>query len=133
MIDLRMMLRLLVVLSPKEFYIELGSINALFGNKEIEVGQIFDEVLFLLKEFFIQRNLDGKSLFRVLIKEKMKGQEIQEEILWKIFELIFTVGYMIRSHDIFDLALIHAKKENGLFEEEVKEYEVNSMLTKSVI
>ena len=58
----------------------------------------------------MSRNLEGKSLFRVLIKqttEQSKAKSpIAEEILWKVFELVFAVAFFNRSDsNIFKMAL----------------------------
>ena len=79
----------------------------MYANTEVDNLSLFDEILHLLKEFFIQRNLDGKSLFKVLSKEKGKGKYISEEILFKVLELIFTVSFMKKTHSFFDFALNH--------------------------
>lgn len=58
-----------------------------------------DEILYQMKAFFIARNLDGKSLFRVLIKKagSDKKASVPDEILWKILELTFVVAFIARS------------------------------------
>ena len=78
-------------------------------------------MLFQIKAFFIQRNLDGKSLFRVLSKQvhsnwdaygsdssRTKGltggasrnsdntESIKEEILWKVYEMIFVIAFFCK-------------------------------------
>ena len=44
----------------------------------------------------MSRNLDGKSLFRVLIKKT--DSQIPEEVLWKVFELIFAVAFFTKEN-----------------------------------
>ena len=88
-----------------------------------------DELLYQLKAFFLARNLDGKSLFRVLIKKAGidKKAPVPQEISWKILELIFVVFFICRDKSeecIYSLAL------NGLNN---KSQEINSLLSKSVI
>lgn len=68
MLSPKLMLSLLVVLGPREFSNDAGSTKQLIETKEIEDPQVLDEILFQMKAFFIARNLDGKSLFRVLVK-----------------------------------------------------------------
>jgi len=62
------MFGLLVLICPTDFYIECGSIKDLSESK-MDNTQVFDEMLYQIKSFFIQRNFDGKSLFRVLSKQ----------------------------------------------------------------
>ena len=67
------MLSFLTVICPKEFFITAGSIKDVFNEKNGEEDlQIFEEIIFQIKEFFINRNLDGKNLFRMLSKQAHK-------------------------------------------------------------
>lgn len=68
-LDLRFMLSFLTVVCPKEFFIAAGSMKNILGSQKKDANlQFFEEIIFQIKEFFINRNLDGKSLFRVLSK-----------------------------------------------------------------
>ena len=69
LLNLRFMLSFLTVICPREFFIRAGSIKDVFNEKHGEEDlQLFEEIIFQIKEFFINRNLDGKNLFRVLSK-----------------------------------------------------------------
>lgn len=73
LLDLRFMLSFLTVVCPKEFFIAAGSIKDILSKENKDENlQIFEEIIFQIKEFFINRNLDGKSLFRVLSKQAQK-------------------------------------------------------------
>ena len=71
------MMYMLTMIFPSEFHIDFaGTIENLF--RDVQDGQadfaflseldITEEILQQLKLFFIQRNFDGKNLFRVLSK-----------------------------------------------------------------
>ena len=66
-LDLKFMLAFLVVINSREFSIQIGSVSDLVS---LNVEQpIFDEILSQMKTFFINRNLDGKGIFKVLSKQ----------------------------------------------------------------
>ena len=67
LVDLRLMISLLVIFAPNDFHIQDGTIKDLMEADHDE-QQLFDEVLYQIKEYFQSRNYEGKSLFRVLIK-----------------------------------------------------------------
>lgn len=127
-LNLRFMLCFLAVICPKEFFITAGSIkDVLSDQKKEEDLQIFEEIIFQIKDFFIHRNLDGKSLFRVLSKQAQKYfsdkskdslntsnefnySQYKDELLCKVFELVFVVAFFCkesshRSQCIFDKAI----------------------------
>lgn len=68
-----------------------------------------------MKTFFINRNLDGKGIFKVLSKQAQvsHGQStlMREEILWKLFELVFAIAFFSKDaknsefSEIFNMAL----------------------------
>ena len=64
-----MMFMLLLVVSPNDFYLDnevqddFDSINKIEDDMEI-----IDHLLQQLKQFFYLRNLEGKSLFKILSK-----------------------------------------------------------------
>ena len=71
------MMYMLTMIFPTEFHIDFaGTIENLFreeqdGNADyafLSEVDITEEILQQLKLFFIQRNFDGKNLFRVLSK-----------------------------------------------------------------
>lgn len=71
-LDLKFILSFLTIMVPYEFTTQMGSITSLKGSL-VEDRIIFDEIIQQMKTFFINRNLDGKGLFRVLAKQ---AQEI---------------------------------------------------------
>ena len=95
---------------------------------------MFDEILFKLKEFFLHRNLDGKSLFRVLSKQVQNRSKndttIKREILWKMLELIFVTAFFQKDDDDND-GVFNASLDFSHFHEEG--YKYNSLLTKCII
>lgn len=87
----------------------------LSNQKKEEDLQIFEELIFQIKEFFINRNLDGKSLFRVLSKQAQKYfsdkekhspnvstdfnySQYKDELLCKVFELVFVVSFFCKEN-----------------------------------
>ena len=116
-----------------------------------------------MKIFFINRNLDGKGIFKVLSKQAQlnHGQStlMREEIMWKLFELVFAIAFFSKDakncefSEIFNMALnnLSRRKEEmsapttPALGKTVKaitfdfhavpepNLEVNSLLTKSVI
>jgi len=123
LIDLKFMLSLLVLIDPLEFQ------NVC--HEEIGALELFDQILIQLKQYYAKQNLEGKSLFRILVKTADGKQDVlPEEALWKVFELVFTVAYFNKNQPSFEMNLVHQdhqmfKKSDGV--------EVNSILTKSVI
>lgn len=114
-VSLKFMMTYLVLLCPAEFCNQAGSCQQLL-ECEVEEKEILNELLFQLKAFFIERNLEGKSLFKVLIRKADPRSSIQQqnttqymdEILWKVYELIFAVAFFIKGQDqscIFTKAL----------------------------
>lgn len=122
------MLCFLVIICPNEFFVTAGSIKDLYTNSnDVEDIQIFDELIFQIKEFFINRNLDGKSLFRVLSKQAQKYLSLndkslnnstdfnyaqyKDELLCKVFELVFAISFFCKdnsqslSQNVFDKAV----------------------------
>jgi hypothetical protein len=108
------MLSFLSVVCPKEFFITAGSIKDILAEAKRDQNlQIFEEIIFQIKEFFINRNLDGKSLFRVLSKQAQKYfsnkerpslnastefnyAQYKDELLCKVFELVFVVSFFCK-------------------------------------
>lgn len=101
------MLALLVVLNRAEFQTFRESMKELLESHG-EDQQIFNDILFQVKAFFASRNLDGKSLFKTLLKGTLES--LNEDTYWVIFELIFTAAFFSRQEKtedtcIFELAL----------------------------
>ena len=123
LIDLKFMLSLLVLIDPLEFQ------N--IYHEEIGALELFDQILIQLKQYYAKQNLEGKSLFRILVKTADGKQEgLPEEALWKVFELVFTIAYFNKSHPSFEMNLVH--QDHQMFKKS-DSVEVNSILTKSVI
>ena len=51
LIDLKLMISLLVIFAPNDFYIQNSTIKDLMEN-EIDEQQLFDEILYQIKEYF---------------------------------------------------------------------------------
>ena len=87
-----------------------------------------------MKEFFLHRNLDGKSLFRVLSRQVQNRSKsdtaIKREILWKVLELIFVTAFF-QKDDADNDGIFNASLDFSHFHEEG--YQYNSLLTKCVI
>ena len=149
MLNLRFMLSFLTVICPKEFFIEAGSIRDIMKSQgsgdaagerkdqpkdQNDDLQIFEEIMYQVREFFINRNLDGKSLFRVLSKQAQKYfskkerggvhqamnmnmstefnyAQYKDELLCKVFELVFVVAFFCKdssgsqTDSVFDKAI----------------------------
>ena len=82
---------------------------ASFASESDENDNLFDELLIRMKEYFLNKNFDGKSLFRVLSKQSRNERNIKPEILWKVLELIFVVGFFekdeVDSDGVFNKSL----------------------------
>lgn len=136
-LNLRFMLSFLTMICPREFFITAGSIKQIFNEKnDGQELQILEEILFQVKEFFINHNLDGKNLFRALSKQaqiyfcQVNKQVIyqnlspdfniglnREELLWKVFELIFVVSFFCKEETsltkcLFDKAINNLSKSS---------------------
>jgi uncharacterized protein YkuJ len=57
-----------------------------------------------------------------------KQDELPEEVLWKVFELVFTIAYFNKNNPWFEMNLVHHEQQM-----QSDSVEVNSILTKSVI
>ena len=57
----------------------------------VQLKDHFEHILYLIKTFFKKRMFDGKNLFKVLSKCCD-----QEDIKWKIFELLFVVCFFCK-------------------------------------
>lgn len=116
-LDLHFMLAFLANQCPEEFQLGVGSIKNVIGKAdeghEIDDVRAFDELLFQIKQFFISRNLDGKTLFRVLSRQAQQQlapnvelpaahSQLREELLWKVQELVFLVCFFWRKDPIFN-------------------------------
>lgn len=69
------MLGLLAYFCPAEFTLGEKTLEQLFKAENLEELAVYEEILIQVKSFFINRNLDGKGLFRVLFKQAQ--QEFQ--------------------------------------------------------
>ena len=139
---------LLELLSPSEFSSESEFQT---GAEEL---QVLDELLFQLKSFFIARNLEGKSLFKVLIKQADPSRRsanlstlaaaVPEEILWKVLELVFTVAFFTKDNrdssdcfnTVFNLATTNLEANQMHHHQtsaELRRLQTNALLTKSVV
>ncbi len=94
------MLSLLVLIDPLEFQ------NIFYDD--IDTLEMFDQLLIQIKQYYIKQNLEGKSLFRILVKTADGKQDtLPDEVLWKVFELVFTIAYFNKNNPSFEMNLIH--------------------------
>ena len=86
-----------------------------------------------MKLFFNERFLDGKSLFRVLQKQTFQNDKndgkLQQEIAWKLLELIFLIDFLQKDEndsEIFKIGLDFGGSEIG-------RVKTNPLVTKCII
>lgn len=86
MLELRFIAQVLAKIRPEEF---------VFEDEEIR----FNDLIYLFRQFFLNRNFDGKTLFRVLGKQySAKDHLLQtsDEVAWKLLELTLLVAFFCR-------------------------------------
>ena len=121
-LSVKFILSLLHVMFPSEVQLDCQTFQSLLSPEYEEIS-VFNEICFNIKELFLSKNLDGKSLFKV-ISQQCGQKKISEKASWKLLELTFVIGYLNETQFERSTSILNTKCVFNIVSDVLNEFKV---------
>ena len=123
-LNVKFILSILHVMCPNEVQLDCQSFESLL-SPEYEDISVFNEICFNIKQVFLAKNLDGKTLFKVISQQQSANSKINEQVSWKLIELTFVIAYLNGAGQIdFKTSILNTKCVLNIVSDVLNEFKV---------